>query len=144
MHIWPLPSSRRAGLRRTRGMAAFVALMLVASNALATMGLCIVKAPVAAAPIAAVVQIDDAPCPGHAAAQATDEVAQPQSVVAAHCTQDDPGVQARAGDVPPAAIDAVPAFQRVVPGIALPSIASDRHDASIPEPLYARLSRLLL
>lgn len=144
MNVWPLHSSRRAGLRRTRGTAAFVALMLVASNALATMGLCIVKAPAAAAPIAAVAEIDEAPCAGHAAVQAADELAQPRSVVAAHCTQDDPGVQARAGDVPPAAFDAVPVFQRAVPCLAARSIASDRHDASPPEPLYARLSRLLL
>lgn len=143
MNVWPLSTSRRAAQRSTRGVAAFVALMLVASNALATMGLCIVKAPVAAAPIAVVVNSDEAPCPGHAALTA-DNLQQPQTVVAAHCTQDDPGAQARAGDAPPAALDALPVFQRLTSAFTPPSVAFDRHDESPPAPLYARWSRLLL
>lgn len=142
MNVWPLSRSRSR--IATRGMSAFVALMLVASNALATMGLCIVKAPPAAVPVVALTDAGDAPCPGHSVAQSSDTTAQPLPAVAAHCTQDDPGAQARTGELPPAAIDAVPAFQRVVASLAAASIAIDRHDDPPPAPLYARLSRLLL
>jgi len=140
-----------------RGMAALFALMLVASNALAIMGLCIVKAPHPAQDAQAFAALLMAPggdtagdavepgCPEHAKAVAADAPVQPPPAAAAHCTQDDPGAQVRANDVPPAALDAVPVFQRVA---LAPAPVTDgpvrAADVSPAEPLYARLSRLLL
>lgn len=136
--------------RIARGMAAFFALMLVVSNALAAMGLCVVKAPHPAQDaqvFAAVLMAADAAaepaCPDHA--QAAAEVPPQPAAAAAHCTQDDPGAQVRANDVPPAALDAVPVFQRIAlapaPLADGPVRAADIASAA---PLYARLSRLLL
>lgn len=137
--------------RVARGMTAFFALMLVVSNALAAMGLCVVKAPhpaqdaqVFAAVLMAADSADAEPaCPDHA--QAAAEVPAQPTVAAAHCTQDDPGAQVRANDVPPAALDAVPVFQRIAFAPALVADGPVRAaDVSPAAPLYARLSRLLL
>lgn len=130
----------RTSRRRTaRGAAALFALVLVASNALAAMGLCIVKAP----PPVAVTQAVEAPCPHEAGAG--EAIPSGEPAAATHCPQDDPAAQTRAGDVPSACVVAVPVFLRM----AIP-IDSGTHgdavaaDTSPPTPLYARLSRLLL
>ena len=135
------PSQRhRVSVRRTaRGAAALFALVLVASNALAAMGLCAVKTP----PTAAVTQAAEAACPHEADAAGVHPASEPAA--ASHCPQDDPAAQTRAGDVPSACVVAVPVFLRF-------SVATDSGtqraaiaaDSSPPTPLYARLSRLLL
>jgi hypothetical protein len=137
----PLRSQRnRTSARRTaRGAAALFALVLVASNALAAMGLCVVKAP----PPAAVTQAAEVPCPHDVDTAGVIPSGEPAA--AAHCPQDDPAAQTRAGDVPSACVVAVPVFLRF-------SVATDSGtqraaiaaDSSPPTPLYARLSRLLL
>jgi len=118
--------------RAVRLVCGALALMLVASNTLAAMGICIAKAP-------AVVTTADAPCPQH------DGDSQPASPPAAHCPQDDPGVQSRSADLPAAHFDAVPAFGSTLVLRRAPSAASATATGHVPpEPLYARLSRLLL
>ena len=126
-----------------RGMAAVCALVLVTSNALAAMGLCIAKTPTAPAPIEVSVA-DQAPCPQHVADAGTG-VLSDQPSASTHCPQEDPGVQARAGDVPVADLPLVAAPVRAP---LAQTHAMSRGDAtandSPPKPLYARLSRLLL
>ena len=151
----PLSSAARCHRprrRKARGLAAFFALMLVVSNALAAIGLCIVKAPhpaqdaqaFAAALMAAGDAADLLPaCADHALA-AADVPAAPDAV-SAHCTQDDPVAQVRANDVPSAALDAVPVFMRVVLApLPLADGPVRAADSRYAPPLYARLSRLLL
>lgn len=136
-----------------RGMAAFFALMMVASNALAVMGLCVVKAPhpaldaraVAAVATTAVDIATEPGCPQHVDTAAAQSAPQEPAAAAAHCTQDDPGAQVRANDIPPAALDAVPALQRITPVPACVDRGAAPGDDQAPvAPLYTRLSRLLL
>ena len=135
------PSQRnRASARRTvRGAAALFALVLVASNALAAMGMCVVKAP----PPVAVTQAAEAPCPHDV--DTAGAIASGEPTAAAHCPQDDPAAQTRTGDVPSACVVAVPAFLRFsVPTGSGTQCAAVAASSSPPTPLYARLSRLLL
>jgi hypothetical protein len=129
-----------------RGFAALAAVMLVASNALAATGLCLVKAPLRA-PVTA--DAAAAPCPYHQAETQADTRADASADVpvptAAHCPQDDPGVQVRGGDN--AAADLAPAAPLLV--AALPVMVPLRRivatvDHSPPTPLYTRLGRLRL
>jgi len=124
-------------------MAAVCALVLVTSNALAAMGLCIAKTPPAPAPIEASVA-DQAPCPQHVADAGTG-VLPDQPSGSTHCPQEDPGVQARAGDLPAADLPLVAAPVRapLAQTQVMPARRRDRND-SPPKPLYTRLSRLLL
>jgi hypothetical protein len=125
-----------------RGVAAVCALLLVTSNALAAMGLCIAKTPTASAPIEA--SLADLPCPQHVA-DAGSGVLPDQPTAATHCPQEDPGVQARAGDVPVADLPLVAAPVRAPLAQMLGMLPGDATTNDSPtEPLYARLSRLLL
>jgi hypothetical protein len=130
----------RTSVRRTaRGAAALFALVLVASNALAAMGMCVVKSP----PPAVVTQATEAPCPHDV--DTVGAIPSGEPAAAAHCPQDDPAAQTRAGDVPSACVVAVPVFLRI--SVATGSgtqCAAVAADTSPPTPLYARLSRLLL
>lgn len=118
--------------RTARLLCGALALMLVASNTLAAMGICVAKAP-------AVAMTADAPCPQHVGDS------QPASQPAAHCPQEDPGVQARTSDLPAAHLDVVPAFSTALTLRRAPAELSAAATSHIPaEPLYARLSRLLL
>lgn len=124
---------------KARGAAALFALMLVASNALAAMGMCIVKSP----PPVAVTQAAEVACPHEGGAAATVPSSEPAA--AAHCPQDDPAAQTRAGDVPSAYAVAVPVFLRIAVSVDRGTQGADvAADESPPTPLYARLSRLLL
>lgn len=125
--------------RRPRLGIALLAFALVASNALAAMGLCIVKSPL---PAAAAVAGDPA-CAQHGV-DAVDGGAPSESAPPAHCPQDDPGAQVRIGDLPTAGLLAVPYVLRL--SLALPHAlaAADPPDDLAATPLYARLSRLLL
>ena len=134
------PQRNRSSVRRTaRGAAALFALVLVASNALAAMGVCVVKAP----PPVAVTQAAEAPCPHDV--DSAGAIPSGEHAATAHCPQDDPAAQTRAGDVPSACVVAVPLFLRISfpvdRGTQGPAVAAD---TSPPTPLYARLSRLLL
>lgn|SRR5512134_2606462 len=129
----------RVSVRRmARGAAALFALVLVASNALAAMGMCVVKAP---SPLAATAA--EAPCPHDVDTDGAMPSGEPAAT--SHCPQDDPAAQTRAGDVPSVCVVAVPVFLRfsVVPGSGTQP-AAVAADTSPPTPLYARLSRLLL
>jgi hypothetical protein len=134
------PLRNRTTVRRTtRGAAALFALMLVTSNALAAMGMCIVKAP----PPVAVSQAAEVHCPHDGGA--AEAIPSGEPAAAAHCPQDDPAAQTRAGDVPPAVVVAAPVFLRMtVPTDSGTQGADVTVDESPPTPLYARLSRLLL
>lgn len=119
--------------RAVRLLCGALSLMLVASSALAAMGVCIAKAPVAATSAA------DPECPQHVGDL------QPAGQAVAHCPQEDPGAQARTADIPAAYLAAAPAFN---PLLAARCRAGESSAAATihvpPEPLYARLSRLLL
>jgi hypothetical protein len=130
----------RASARRTsRGAVALFALVLVASNALAAMGICVVKTP---SPVA-VTQAAEAPCPHDL--DTAGSVPSGEPTAAAHCPQDDPAAQTRTGDVPSACVVAVPVFLRFsVPTGSGTQCAAVAVDSSPSTPLYARLSRLLL
>lgn len=135
----PSPPTRRS----VRAVAALCALMLVASNAIAAMGMCAAKAPAAPQPREAATA-EPMPCPQHDADAGSGVLPDPHAA-APHCPQDDPGAQARAGDVP--AADAVLMSPPVRVASACPDDAQCRvasTDESPPTPLYARLSRLLL
>ncbi len=126
-----------------RGVTALCALVMVASNALAAMGLCVAKTPTA--PAASSVEVSDqAPCPQHVDDAGSVPSGEPAAVK--HCPQDDPGVQVRMGDLPAAAL--MPAIDNplrvVVPDPAATLRGNPASDDSSPTPLYARLSRLLL
>jgi hypothetical protein len=126
-----------------RGVAAVCALVLVAGNALAAMGLCVAKTPTAPASIEASVA-DAAPCPQHVA-DAGSGVLPDLPAASTHCPQEDPGVQARAGDVPAADLPLVAAPVRAPLAQAQGMLRGDATANDLPpEPLYARLSRLLL
>lgn len=138
------PRSPRHPARRTkRGLALLCALVLVSSNALAALGVCVAKAPAAprSAPAAFVA---DAPCPQHVA-DAAGSPAAGEPLSAAHCPQDDPSAQPRTADLP--AGDWVAAHSSTpidsAPRAIFAARAADLDYVS-PEPLYARLSRLLL
>jgi hypothetical protein len=124
--------------RTARLLCGALAWLLVASNTLAAMGICIAKVPAAVATTAASTAAD-APCPQHAGDS------QPTIPSAAHCPQDDPGVQARGADLPAVHLDALPAFSAALTLRRVPAESSAATPSHIPtEPLYARLSRLLL
>jgi len=112
---------------------------MLGSNALAAMGLCVVKTTQSAA----AVTVADAPCLQHVE---EGNLRSSGEAGAKHCPQDDAGAQLRAGDVPAASI--MPAITNPL-RIILGGSAADllepraRQDAP-PTPLYARLSRLLL
>lgn len=138
----PLLTPRHA--RRTkRGLALLCALVLVSSNALAALGVCVAKAPAAprSAPAASAA---DAPCPQHVADAAGNPTAG-ERLSASHCPQDDPSAQPRTADVP--AWDCVAAPSSTpIDSAACVTVAARAADLDYvpPEPLYARLSRLLL
>lgn len=133
------PTGRRFR-RVARALTALCVLTMLGSNALAAMGLCLVKTTPSAA---AVTVADETPCVRH-----VDQGSTPSSreADAKHCPQDDPGAQLRAGDVPAASI--MPAITnplRIILGDSAVALLEPRtpEDAP-PTPLYARLSRLLL
>lgn len=141
----PLHFPRNTARRTKRGLALLCALVLVSSNALAALGVCVAKASPAprSAPAAATT---DAPCPQHVAdADAAGNPATGERLSAAHCPQDDPGAQTRAADLPTGDWLAAPSCTPL--DIAPREIVAARAaflDYAPPEPLYARLSRLLL
>jgi hypothetical protein len=135
-----LARSTRRSRRCLRGLAALAALMLVASNALAAMGLCVAKTPVQA-PAATEQLVAMTPC-GHPVVD--DVPVAPQTAGPTHCPQDDPGAQVRGGEAAgDLSLAAPPAFFGVV-HIAEASPVALRVDTSPPTPLYARLARLRL
>ena len=130
--------------RSARGLVAALALVLITSNALAAMGLCIAKAPGALGAVS-VPASNEMPCPQHVADEwigsLTTDPAGP-----AHCPQDDPGAQARAGaDVPSADLPIISVQFRALLAPATCEGCGEATDNDSPQaPLYARLSRLLL
>ena len=122
--------------RRTlRGLAAFVVTFLMAGQALAATGLCLVTVPDAPATI----HESSAGCAEHGP---TD----PATGVKHHCPAEEPSPQARSVDLPaPQPIAAVASiFVYFVEPVAdgLPQAVPD-HEVP-PPPLYARLQRLRL
>jgi hypothetical protein len=169
MRSRPNPLPVLPALRRpARGLAAVIALMMVASNACAAMGLCIAKSG-AAAPagvpelvvtratvgdargtdlaadaVAAHSASEDLPCPQHGnAAAPASGTADP--ALGAHCPQEDPGAQGRTADLP--ALDLLLAGAVARPP-ALPAAVGHAAFAGFDDlpltPLYTRLARLLL
>ena len=124
--------------RRAKRVAAGVlTLALVASNACAAMGVCVAKAsPAASQSMAA-----DAPCPQHVDAPALPA----EELRATHCPQEDPGAHPRAADLPAGDWVAAPPCARLdsAPRVIVAARAAYL-DYAPPEPLYSRLSRLLL
>lgn len=145
-----LPALRRPA----RGFAAVIAVMMVAANLCAAMGLCLAKAgagpandvaPMAV--VAAATATVEAPCPHHEGASAP--IAQssqfPDPAQAAHCPQDDPGAQGRTADLPsPDLMLAGAAAHAVAPTPAASSAAPAAFVELPPTPPYARYARLLL
>jgi len=133
------PAGRRFR-RVARALTAFCVVTMLGSNALAAMGLCLVKTTPSAA---AMVVADETPCVRH-----VDEGGTPSSREsgARHCPQDDPGAQLRAGDVPAASV--MPAITNplriIISDSALALLEAIAPEDASPTPLYARLSRLLL
>lgn len=124
-------------------MATLCALVLVAGNALAAMGVCIAKAhaaPVAASELVA----DQAPCPRHAEDTGLVTVSSDHAA-RTHCPKDDPGAQVRVGDTPIAGVALISSLPRS-PVACETGLSRDLRSAddSPPTPLYTRLSRLLL
>ena len=117
--------------------AGVLTLALVASNAFAAMGVCIAKAP----PAASQSMATDAPCPQHVA----DATLPAGELRATHCPQDDPSAQPRTADLPAGDWVAAPSCTRLDSAPRAIFAARVAHfDHAPPEPLYARLSRLLL
>jgi hypothetical protein len=115
-----------------------LALALVASSACAAMGVCVAKAPVRGASQSLVAE---APCPQHG----VDASVPAGELGSTHCPQDDPGAQPRTADLPAGDWVAGPSYTRI--GIAPSEAFTARatiQDQAPPEPLYTRLSRLLL
>ncbi len=112
---------------------------MLGSNALAAMGLCLVKT----IPSAAAVTVADAPCLQHVE---EGNLRSSGETGAKHCPQEDAGAQLRAGDVPAAAfMPAIAAPLRIVLGDPAAALLEARApEDTPPTPLYARLSRLLL
>jgi hypothetical protein len=151
----PQPLPVLPALRRpARGLAAVIALMMVAANACAAMGLCIAKAGVNTAgdgvamttSAPATLDMAEAPCPHHdAAAPASSASPAPEPALSAHCPQDDPGAQGRTADLPSPDVVLAGALARAV---TLPDAASSAAPAAFvelpPTPPYARHTRLLL
>jgi hypothetical protein len=125
--------------RRAKRIAAGVlALAFVASNACAAMGVCVAKAPVRASSQSLAVE---APCPQHVVDASVPD-GEPGST---HCPQDDPGAQPRAVDLPAGEWIAAPVATRTeVAQSVIFTARATALDQAPPEPLYARLSRLLL
>ena len=138
----PTHRDRRNARRPTRAVAGLCALVLVAGNVLAAMGVCIAKSP--AAPVAApALAVDQTPCPQHLADG--HETISTDPVAPTHCPQDDPGAQVRAGDVPVAGVALISTLPRPLVACETGSWRGIRSaDDSPPTPLYTRLSRLLL
>lgn len=143
-----LPALRRPA----RGFAAVIAMMMVAANICAAMGLCIAKAGAGAAgdvaPMAvaasAATGTAEVPCPHHEGAAALVSPV-PDPALSAHCPQDDPGAQGRTADLPsPDLMLAGAAAQAVAPADAASSAAPAAFVELPPTPPYARHARLLL
>ena len=113
---------------------------MLGSNALAAMGLCLVKTTPSAAAMTAA---DEAPCVQHVEES---NLRSSGETGAKHCPQEDAGAQLRAGDVPAAAfMPAIAAPLRIVLGDPAAALLEARApEGAPPTPLYARLSRLLL
>ncbi len=125
--------------RRAKRVAAGVlALALVASNACAAMGVCIAKTPVRTA---SQVSAAEAPCPQHG----VDASVPAGELGSTHCPQDDPGAQPRTADLPGGDWVAAPSYTRIdiAPSVIFTARVTAL-DQAPPEPLYTRLSRLLL
>jgi hypothetical protein len=139
----PLRSPRQPARRTKRGLAVLCALLLVTSNALAALGVCVAKTAPAGLPTQ-VASAESEPCPQHDA-DAVGSPASGERAVATHCPQDDPGAQPRAADLPAGDWVAAPSCARLdsEPRVIVAARAADL-DFAPPEPLYARLSRLLL
>ena len=149
----PQPLPVLPALRRpARGFAAVIALMMVAANVCAAMGLCIAKAGVGEdgdiAPMAVVAPAAaataEAPCPHHDGAAAP--VSQvPDPALSAHCPQDDPGAQGRTADLPsPDLMLAAAAAHTVVLPDDVGTAAAAAFIELPPTPPYTRHARLLL
>jgi len=137
------PHARRNARRPSRALAAFCALVLLAGNAFAAMGLCVAKTPAVPSAPAALVA-GQAPCPQHFAGDG-DDAASPHRTVPAHCPQDEPSAKVRSGDAPVAGFALVSALPRPLVACETGVWADGRDsDNSPPTPLYTRLSRLLL
>jgi hypothetical protein len=126
-----------------RRVAALCALVMVASNALAAMGLCVAKTRTVA-PVSAGEATEEALCPQHGTDAGGALTGEP--VATKHCPQDDPGAQVRSGDLPAATL--MPAIDNrlriTVPDPAAGLCSNSSPDDSPQTPLYERLSRLLL
>ena len=138
MMLTPAPTGRRSR-RVTRALTALCVLTMLGSNALAAMGLCVVKTTQSAA----AVTVADAPCLQHVE---EGNLRSSGETGAKHCPQEDAGAQLRAGDVPAAAfMPAIAAPLRVVLGDPAAALLEARApEDTPPTSLYARLSRLLL
>jgi hypothetical protein len=135
----------RRSSRTIRAVTALCALVLVTSNALAAMGLCIAKAPAAPLGIAAV--SGEPSCVQHVGQHAADDPADPpaEPAAAAHCPQDDPGAQFRPGDLPSLDLATTPLPLRAPAfHVDLFQVGDAHNDDLPPTQLYTRLSRLLL
>lgn len=139
----PLRPPRQPARRTKRGLALLCALVLVSSNALAALGVCVAKTPPAGLS-AQVTSAESAPCPQHDADAAANS-ASGERAAATHCPQDDPGAQSRTADLPVGDWFAAPSCTRLdsAPHVIVAARAADL-DYTPPQPLYARLSRLLL
>jgi hypothetical protein len=136
-------SARRNARRPARAVAALCALLLVACNAFAAMGVCIAKVPAVAVALASS-DADQAPCAQHAADDRL-ETLTGDPATPTHCPQDDPGAQVRVGDTPVAGVALISSLPRSPVVRETGSSRGIRSaDDSPPTPLYARLSRLLL
>jgi hypothetical protein len=142
-----LPALRRPA----RGFAAVIAVMMVAANLCAALGLCIAKTGVGladeVAQMAAVTAAAEAPCPHHdgASAPVAQSLQIPDPAPAAHCPQEDPGAQGRTADLPsPDVMLAGAAAHAVAPTLAASSAAPAAFVELPPTPPYARHARLLL
>jgi hypothetical protein len=139
----PLHSPRQPARRTKRGLALLCALVLVTSNALAALGVCVAKTPPAGLS-AQVASAESAPCPQHDA-DAVGNPASGERAAATHCPQDDPSAQPRAADLPVGDWVAAPSCARldIAPRVIVAARAAYL-DYAPPELLYERLSRLLL
>ena len=139
----PLRPPRPPARRTKRGLAVLCALVLVTSNALAALGVCVAKTPPAGLPTQ-VASAESEPCPQHDA-DAVGSPASGEHAAVTHCPQDDPGAQPRAADLPTGDWVAAPSCARpdMAPRVIVAARVADL-DYAPPEPLYARLSRLLL
>jgi hypothetical protein len=123
------------GRRTLRRLAGFVVTCLLAGQALAATGLCLVTVP-------------DAPATVHEASAgcAEHQPIDPASGAKHHCPAEEPSPQGRAGELPapqPVAAVAALSFYVIAPVADRLPQAAPGH-AAPPPPLYARLQRLRL